>query len=109
MSWQVPLGFIGMWLKLPQFILVLILLPQEGLPSEGCPSPSCTELISCAPSPHFNWSIKTRACDWAVERKGGNGGLRVGAGREAEEDQRGRRGDRGRGGGSHDGPEPRRN
>ena len=34
-----------------------------------------------------------------MEGKGGTGGLRVGAGREAEEDRRG-------GGGSHDGAEP---
>ena len=31
---------------------------------------------------HFNWSVKARACDWAVEGKGGTGGLRVRAGRE---------------------------
>ena len=37
---------------------------------------------TCEPSPHFNWSIKARACDWAVEGKGGTGGLRVGTGRE---------------------------
>jgi hypothetical protein len=52
-------------------ILMLILLPQEGLLSQ---------VVACEPSPHFNWSIKTRACDWAVEGKGGTGGLRVGAG-----------------------------
>ena len=34
-------------------------------------------------------SIKARACDWAVERKGGTGGLGVGADREGEENERG--------------------
>jgi hypothetical protein len=33
--------------------------------------------------------MKARACDWAVEGKGGTGGLRMGAGREGEEDKRG--------------------
>jgi len=47
-------------------------------------SGSHTQVISCEPSPHFNWSIKARACDWAVEGKGGMGGLRVGAGGEGE-------------------------
>ena len=52
-------------------------------------------------SSHFNWSIKARACDWAVEGKDGAGGLRMGA----EKDERRRREDRGREEGSRDGPE----
>ena len=62
-----------------------VLLPREGLPPAS--SPSHTQLISFEPAPHFNWSIKTRACDWAVEGKGGSGGLRMGAGKEEEEDR----------------------
>ena len=61
------------------------MVPQEGLAPTS--NPSHTQVLSCEPSPHFNWSIKARACDWAVEGKGGTGGLRVGAGREAEEDK----------------------
>ena len=49
--------------------------------------------MSRDPAPHFNWSVKAGACGWAVEGKGGTGGLRVGSGREAEEDERGRRED----------------
>ena len=44
--------------------------------------------MSCDPSPHCNWSINTRACDWTVERKGGAGGSRVGTGNEREETER---------------------
>jgi hypothetical protein len=65
-----------------------------------------TQVILCEPSPHFNWSIKVTACVWAVEKKGGTGRLRVGAGREAVENERGRREDDRRGGGSHDRLEP---
>ena len=61
-------------------ILMLVLFPQKRLPLTS--SPSCTQVISCEPSLNFNWSIKARACDWAVEEKGGTGVLRVGAGRE---------------------------
>jgi hypothetical protein len=61
-------------------ILMLILLPQEGLPLMR--GPLQARVILWEPSPHFNWSIKARACDWAVEEKGGTGVLRVGAGRE---------------------------
>ena len=68
---------------------MLILFPQEGLPTRS--SPSCTQVISCDPAPHFNCSVKVGACGWAVEGKGGAGGLRVGSGRKAEEDERGRR------------------
>ena len=41
-----------------------------------------------------------------MEEKSRTGGLRIGAGREAEEDQRRRREDEGRGEGSLDGAEP---
>lgn len=67
-------------------ILMLILLPHEGLLLMS--SPLCTRVISCDPSACFNCSIEARACDWAVEGKGGKGGLRVGAGGEVEEDER---------------------
>lgn len=41
------------------YILMSNLLPQEGLsPTSNL---SCTLVISCESSPHFNWSIKTRA------------------------------------------------
>jgi hypothetical protein len=53
-------------------------------------------VISCKPSSHFNWSIKARVCDWAVEEKGGSGGSKVGPGR-GEKDKR-RREDTGGGG-----------
>jgi hypothetical protein len=83
---------------------MLIVLPQEGLHLSS--SPSHTQVIACEP---FNWSIKARACDWAVEGKGRTRGVRVGAGTEEK---------RMRGEGerteeeeevhhSHDGPEPR--
>jgi hypothetical protein len=54
-----------------------------------------TEGISSEPSPHCNWSVKARVCDWAVEEKGETGGSIVEAGRE--EDKRGRREDAGGG------------
>jgi hypothetical protein len=54
-------------------ILMLTLLPQEGLPLPS--SRSCIQVISCEPCSHFNWSIKSGACDRAVEGKGGTGGL----------------------------------
>lgn len=52
---------------------------------------SHTQVISCESSPHFNWSFKARACDLAVEGKGCTGGLRVGSGIEAKENEKGRR------------------
>lgn len=42
-------------------------------------------MISCEPSPHSNWSNKAGACDWAMERRGGAGGL---GGTVAEGDRR---------------------
>lgn len=51
------------------YILMLILLPKEGLPVRR--GRSWTQVISCEPSLHSNWSIRARACDWAVEREGG--------------------------------------
>ena len=62
-------------------IIMLILLPLEGFPLKN--SPSHTLVISYEPSPHFNWSIMSKACDWTVEKKGRTGGMRVGTGREA--------------------------
>ena len=41
-----------------------------------------------------------------MEGKGGTEGSRVGVGRERKEDERGKREERGRGAGSHHGPEP---
>jgi hypothetical protein len=43
-----------------------------------------SQVISYEPSPHFNWSIKARICDWAMEGKGGTGGSMVEAGREED-------------------------
>ena len=85
-------------------ILILILIPQEGLPPMS--SLSCTQVISCEPSPHFNWSIKARACDWAVEEKGGTGGS---TGGQVEKGRKtiGEGEVRGREGRSSNGPEPR--
>lgn len=37
--------------------------------------------------PILTGQIKAKACDWAVEGKGGSGGLRMGAGKEEEEDR----------------------
>lgn len=42
-----------------------------------------------SPSPHFNWPIKDRACDWAMCGEGGLEVMRVGAGGEAEGKERG--------------------
>jgi hypothetical protein len=69
-------------------------------------STSHIQVISYEPSPQFNWSIKARDCNWTVEGKGGTEGSRVGVGRERKEDERGKREERGRGAGSHHGPEP---
>jgi hypothetical protein len=68
-------------------------------------SPSHTQVISWELSPHFNCSMKARACDRAVEGKAGMEVLRVEVGGEVEEDERGRGKNRRRGGGSHDGEE----
>lgn len=68
---------------------MLILILQEELGSTS--KPSHTQVMSCEPSPHFNRSINTSACDWAVEGKGGTGGSRVGTGTEKEENEMGRR------------------
>jgi hypothetical protein len=59
-----------------------------SLPTRSSPS-SSIQVISCEPSPHFNWSVKARACDWAAEGKGGTGGLRVAAGGERRRGERG--------------------
>ena len=80
-------------------ILMLILLSQEMAPTRNG---SCTQMISCEPSPHFNCSIKARACDWAVEGKGGAGGFGGGVKkgrREADEETEETEEVRGRGGG----------
>jgi hypothetical protein len=53
-------------------------------------SGSHTQVVSYEPPPHFNWSIKAKDCDWAVEGKGGAGGFREernGKGRRAEEEE----------------------
>lgn len=57
-------------------IPMLILLLLKRLPPGA--------VISCEPSPHSNWSIKARACDWAMKGKGETGGLR-GEGERTEE------------------------
>ena len=46
-------------------------------------------MISCEHFPHFNWSIKAGACDWAVEEKSGTGGLSE-SGQVEEEKEKGR-------------------
>lgn len=51
-------------------IPMLILLLLKRLPPGA--------VILCEPSPHSNWSIKARACDWAMKGKGETGGLREG-------------------------------
>lgn len=53
-------------------ILMFILLPGGVVPES---SPSGTQVISWEPSPHLNWSIKARACNWAV-RSGREGKAR---------------------------------
>lgn len=45
--------------------LMFILLPRGVVPES---SPSGTRVISWGPLPHLKWSIKARACDWAVRR-----------------------------------------
>ena len=55
-------------------ILMLILLPQEGLPPMRGSSP--TQTISLKLLPVLTGHIKTRARDWALEGKGGSGGQR---------------------------------
>jgi hypothetical protein len=55
---------------------MLILLPHEGLSLKS--SASHTQVISCEPSPYFNCSIKSRACDRTVKGKGWTEGLRGG-------------------------------
>ena len=44
--------------------------------------------------PILNGQIKTRACDWAVEEKGGAGGFREGEEREEERERRRQRRER---------------
>jgi hypothetical protein len=55
-------------------ILMLILLPQEGLPPMRGSSP--TQTISLKLLPILNGQEKARASDWAGEGKGRTGGLR---------------------------------
>ena len=42
----------------------------------------------------FNWSIKARACDWAVEGKGGAGGFREWGKRGRKKNKNGGKGGR---------------
>lgn len=64
-------------------------------------SPSRTQVMPYEPSSHFNWSVKARACDWAVEGKGGNRRFESVGQVEWGRRMRGQRKRR-----RHDGPEP---
>lgn len=55
-------------------VLILILLPQEGLPPTN--SRLCSQKISGETSSHFKWPIKARGHDLAVVRIGRTGGER---------------------------------
>ena len=58
------------------YILMSILLPQERLPPNLRPrSGSCTQVISLALLLILTGRIKAGADDWAMEGKGGTGGL----------------------------------
>jgi hypothetical protein len=50
-------------------------------------SGSHTQVISCEPLPVLTGQIKARACDWAVEGKGGLEVIESGEGKKREEEE----------------------